>query len=209
MSIILGPIVQQGYVVPDVRTALPYFIDIGVGPFFIRDRFDVVGGNCTYRGQEQTFNITAAFTYSGEHQFELICHHNEGPSVYKDFLKDNPEGGLQHVAVWADNIDDELARLKGLGEDFEVLQRFNELDCYIKKPGFPWPIIQLMATVERHRRMFTMVKYYTDRYDGTRPIRFIDEELKLFYGPGGPGVGMDTWEVTKAPGRERVLQPVA
>ncbi len=35
----------------------------------------------------------------------------------------------------------------------------------------------------------------------------IDDELKLFYGPGGPGEGMDTWEVTKAPGRERVLQP--
>ncbi len=37
MSKIFGPVVQQGYVVPDMQAALDHWIARGVGPFYLMD----------------------------------------------------------------------------------------------------------------------------------------------------------------------------
>ena len=102
MSRIFGPVIQQGYIVPDVKEAAKHWIDIGVGPFFLDEGLTLPG---TYHGEKYEFGLTPAFSYSGDQQIELIQPDGPAPSIYKDYLEQVPEGGLQHVAFWAEDPD--------------------------------------------------------------------------------------------------------
>ena len=105
MSRLFGPVIQLGYVVPDIQIALKHWIDvIGVGPFFLFEHMHPP--EAEYRGNPTDVDISAAFSYSGEQQIELIVQHNSAPSVYADFLASHPEGGLHHFAFDAESRED-------------------------------------------------------------------------------------------------------
>ncbi|MDA0339086.1 MAG: hypothetical protein O2910_04500 [Proteobacteria bacterium] len=55
MSRIFGPVIQQGYIVPDVKEAAKHWIAIGVGPFFLDEGLTLPG---TYKGEKHEFGIT-------------------------------------------------------------------------------------------------------------------------------------------------------
>ena len=57
MSILFGPVVQQGYVVPDVEAAIAHWTARGIGPFFLMDITDFSG---EYDG-EPTYVIGVSF----------------------------------------------------------------------------------------------------------------------------------------------------
>lgn len=90
MSRLFGPVIQQAYVVPDVDQAMRHWLARGIGPFYIEHR-QLRG---LHDGKPVLADISAAFAYSGDQQIEVIQVHNDVPSVYRQFIDANPQGGL-------------------------------------------------------------------------------------------------------------------
>jgi hypothetical protein len=112
MSALFGPVIQQGYVVPDIDEAIRHWLARGVGPFFIEAHIRPKGH---YDNQPIQPDLSAAFAYSGDQQIEVIQQHDDTPTIYRDYLADRPDGGLQHLAAWVDDIPDTLTGLEDAG----------------------------------------------------------------------------------------------
>jgi catechol 2,3-dioxygenase-like lactoylglutathione lyase family enzyme len=172
MSTLFGPVVQQGYVVPNVRAAIDHWLARGVGPFFVEELDDFEG---VVDGETVRLNLTAAFAYSGDQQIEVIEPRGDVPSIYEAYLNEHPEGGLQHLAVWVDNIDAKLADLEATGHAYRVHQRYGDGHAYIDSVDAPGVMIQLMAHNEFVDELFRLIKQAADDWDGAGdPVRKID-----------------------------------
>lgn len=170
MSKIFGPVVQQGYIVPDMEKALAHWIARGVGPFYMEEDIRLAS---EHYGEPQESHISAAFAFSGDQQIELIyAFPDSGKTIYGDYLKDHPDGGLQHLAVWCDDVDAKLDDLKEQGVDCVVAHRYINSHAYLDFPNAPGPMIQLMPHDDLHIRMFDVIKEGAESWDGkTNPVR--------------------------------------
>jgi len=169
---LFGPVVQQGYVVPDVEAAIQHWLARGVGPFFVEE---LKGLPALVHGDESTLDLTAAFAYWGDQQIEVIQPRDDKPSIYRDFLDRHPEGGLQHVAVWVDDIDEEIAKLQAASRHYEVTQRYGDGHAYLDCIDAPGVMIQLMAHNEAIDELFAIIKGAAGTWDGqSEPVRKID-----------------------------------
>lgn len=173
MSKIFGPITQLGYVVDDLDAAIDYWVNtLGVGPFFLIPPFKFK--SCVYRGVQCDPHLRVAVANSGGLQIELIQQTNDEFSFYTDFLDKNNGSGLQHVSVWSDQYDEDLARYKSLemepfmdavidlGDGIRVV--FYETTSH----GAP-----SMEVLEAHTMFdtFKMIRDAANNWDGNDPIR--------------------------------------
>ncbi len=100
--------------------------------------------------------------------------------LYKDYLADHPEGGLQHLAYWVDEVDDALASIEAKGCRHKVWQRYGEAPdykahAYIDIEDQPGVMIQLMARSDFYDMFFGLMKQAADEWDGvTDPVRMLD-----------------------------------
>ena len=99
MSNVFGAVLQQGYVVPDIDAAMKHWIARGIGPFYMEHLKEFPG---ELDGKPVKLELKAGFAYSGDQQIEVIEPIGPVPSIYSEYLKDHPEGGLQHLAVFCD-----------------------------------------------------------------------------------------------------------
>ena len=177
MSVLFGQVVQQGYVVPDVELAMQHWLDRGVGPFVFVDIKDFPG---SYDSQPIMAAMQAGFAYSGDQQIEVITPSDAHPSIYSDFLTTCPQGGLQHLAYWVDDIDLQLQMLDEQGVRYKVWQRYGEpgtykAHAYIDLLDSPGVMIQLMARSDFYKMLFGQLKQAAADWDGhTDPIRVLD-----------------------------------
>lgn len=172
MSVLFGPTVQQGYVVPNLQAAMQHWIARGIGPFFFEELRGYTG---IYRDEEAKFDLDAAFAYSGDQQIEVIQPLGSSTSIYSRFLEQNPAGGLQHLAFWVDDIDETLARLERMGKHYVVAQRYGDRHAYLDSVDAPGVMIQLMAHDETNDELFRVIREGSQDWDGeTSPIRRID-----------------------------------
>lgn len=177
MSQLFGPVVQQGYVVPDVEDAMQHWLARGVGPFVFVDIRDFPG---LYDGEPIMAEMQAGFAYSGDQQIEVITPGSSHPSIYSDYLAHTPQGGLQHLAFWVDNVDAKLTELDSAGMEYKVWQRYGtppeyEAHAYIDLPSQPGVMIQLMARSDFYDMMFGLILEASRTWDGsTDPIRVLD-----------------------------------
>ena len=89
--------------------------------------------------------MTAAFAYSGDQQIEVIEPRGSTPSIYTKFLDKYAEGGLQHLAVWVDDIDAKIAELKSKGLNYSVQQRYGNSTPILTMTTNRGVMIQLMT----------------------------------------------------------------
>jgi catechol 2,3-dioxygenase-like lactoylglutathione lyase family enzyme len=172
MSALFGPVIQQGYVVPDIQEAIRHWVTRGVGPFFIEEHIRPKG---EYNGGAIQPDVSAAFAYSGDQQIEVIQQHDEGPTVYRDYLTGHPGGGLQHLAVWVDNIAETLTDLEAKGRRYTVRQRYGDGHAYLDSTDAPGVMIQLMARSDHLVELMETIRAASIDWDGmTSPIRRID-----------------------------------
>lgn len=172
MSQLFGPVVQQGYVVPDIREAMAHWLDRGVGPFFVEEHIRPPG---EFDGQTIAPDLSAAFAYCGDQQIEVIQQHDDGPSVYAEYLASHPGGGLQHLAFWVDDIDATLKSLGERGAAYRVRQRYGSAHAYLDSEASPGVMIQLMARSDLMLGLFDGIERACARWDGKdEPVRKID-----------------------------------
>jgi hypothetical protein len=172
MSAIFGPVIQQGYVVPDVDEAMRHWIARGVGPFFVERHIRPKGD---HDGEAIQPDLTAAFAYSGEQQIEVIEQHDDSPSIYRDYLAEHPAGGLQHLAVWVESIPETIEQLAVAGHRYTARQRYGDGHAYLDADDAPGVMIQLMARSEHLLELMATIRAASIGWDGvTAPIRTID-----------------------------------
>ena len=172
MSALFGPVIQQGYVVPDIQAAMRHWIERGIGPFFIEEHIRPKG---EYDGKPIRPDLSAAFAYSGDQQIEVIEQHDDDPTIYGDFLEVHPNGGLQHLAVWVDDIAQTTADLETAGRRYTVRQRYGDGHAYLDSADQPGVMVQLMARSGHLVELMDTIRAASIGWDGvTAPIRRID-----------------------------------
>lgn len=179
MSRHFGEIRQLGYVVRDIEAAMHYWSDtLGVGPWFYNPKVPIK--NYTYRGESHEPHNSVALANSGFIQVELIQCRNDVPSMYRDFLQAG-NTGLQHVAYWTDNYDEDLASLlkKGfkpvMGGEVGDKGRF----VYFDTEYHPGTVIELSEVAGPKGKMFDLIRAASRNWDGSDPVRPFPDLNKL------------------------------
>ncbi len=171
MRRILGPVMQNAFVVDDLEQAIAHWTQVmRVGPFF---RFDHIGfRNLMFRGQPAPpIDLTVAIAYWGDLQIELIRQHDASPSIYREFALARG-AGLHHMGVMSNALDADLAELALLGVK-PVLQgsaagmRF----AYVETDHHPGGMIELIDASAGARAFFAQMRAAALEWDGREPVR--------------------------------------
>ncbi len=104
---------QIGIIVKDARSSAKLLEEIlGIGPFQILER---PPEEIIYKGKTQTFQITNGLAFFGAVQLELI-EVVSGECCQAEFLQ-RTGGGLHHLGLFVDDIEEEIAKAKEHGID--------------------------------------------------------------------------------------------
>ena len=172
MSRLFGALRQMGYVVRDVEAAMKHWIEVcGVGPWFYAERYAIT--EFVYRGKRYDDLVASvAMSHSGEMQIELIQQRSDHPSMYRDFLAANPQGGLQHWSSWPENYQELLDR--ALKNGWTIGQRGETARgpfVYFLNEGHPGTVIEMAELTPTRRRIFDAVREAAVGWDGSDPMR--------------------------------------
>ncbi|MCP4223454.1 MAG: VOC family protein [Actinomycetia bacterium] len=174
MSLHLGPLRQNGYVVPDLDAAIEGWLDLGVGPWIVYPHAPFE--DFVYQGHPGELDVSIALANSGPLQIELIDQHDSSPSLYRDFLEANPAGGLQHLGYWVDDYDDVHQHCLDLG--WTVGHEGSIADCrftYFDTEFHGGTIMEIAAMNEERRASFARIEQMAAEWNGVdRPTRVID-----------------------------------
>ena len=161
---------QNGYVVNDWRAAASHWADkLQVGPFFAMQHVPFEW--CEYRGKRVTIDMSVAIAYSGDYQIELVQQHNDAPSIYQDFLRDN-SAGLQHVGALTENLQ-ECLQQSGLQEKIvqQGLTTAGVHFAYVDTVAFNGTMLELIETNPSMLKAFNYMQSSAERWDGIEAIR--------------------------------------
>lgn len=172
MSRIFGEIRQNGYVVRDIDAAMKHWIEVlGVGPFFYLEQAPIE--NFRYYGEPSEMVASIALANSGPLQIELIQQRNDSPSMYLDFLAAGHEG-LQHVAYWTREFDEDFERIQKLGYTVGQSGEVGGPDgrmVYFATEAHPGTVIELSEISGPKGKTFEMIAEKARTWDGSNPIR--------------------------------------
>ena len=102
-----------GYVVDDLPAAAERFARrYGAGPFYALEH--IVFDEVTYRGRPAAYDHSSAFGWWGPMMVELTEVHDAQPAGLAEALV-KPGDGVGHAGFLADSLEDEVARLEGMG----------------------------------------------------------------------------------------------
>lgn len=151
-------LMQIAFVVPDVRKAILHWNSIGVGPFLLLPHLELE--QVIHQGHKTNPDISLAIAYQGNMQIELIQQHNSADSIYSDFLKFYPEGGMQHSAIVSDQYGKLLSALKD--NDIDIVQSVKTIDgsnaCYIASDFHPGGMIEIIENTKPMALLFDDLK---------------------------------------------------
>ena len=172
MSRLFGSLRQMGYVVTDVEVAMRHWIQVcGVGPWFYAERLPLT--SFTYAGTRyDDIHVSIGLANSGDIQIELIQQRSDHPSMYRDFLAVNPQGGLQHWSSWPENYDElyqrALAHGYTVGQEGDAPRgRF----VYFRNADHPGTVIEMAHATPTRMRIFNAIRVAAAGWDGNDPIR--------------------------------------
>jgi hypothetical protein len=171
MSRLFGEVRQAGYVVHDIQKEMRHWSEtLGIGPWFYAERVPV--RNFMYRGQPSPIEVSVALANSGPLQIELIQQRNDAPSMYKAFL-DAGRTGLQHLAYWTENFDEDLRRLAAHGLKVGMSGEVGERGRYVyyETETHPGTVIELSEIAGPKGRLFRMIREASIGWDGSDPVR--------------------------------------
>jgi hypothetical protein len=162
---------QLGFVVPDLEAAMQHWLRrMGLGPFFVLSH--VQFADVYYRKQRANVDMHVALAQWGEVQIELIQQLNDAPSIYRDF-PGGAQGGLQHVGVMTDSLDEHLTRLAPLGiQPVQWGATANGIRfAYINTDQMPGSMVELIESGPTIIEFFALVRRSAQDWDGSDPVR--------------------------------------
>jgi catechol 2,3-dioxygenase-like lactoylglutathione lyase family enzyme len=162
---------QLGFVVPDLEAAIRHWHRrMGLGPFFVLSH--VQFAELYYRGEPADVDMNVALAQWGEVQVEVIQQFNAAPSIYSDFAG-RARGGLQHVGVMTDSLDEHLARLRPLGiEPVQWGSTGNGIRfAYVDTDEVPGSMVELIESGPAINEFFALVRRAAQEWDGRDPVR--------------------------------------
>lgn len=171
MRRILGPVMQNAFVVDDLDRAIEHWTRVMcVGPFFV---FEHIGfHNLLFRGRPAApIDLTVAIAYWDDLQIELIRQHDDSPSIYREFAAARGTG-MHHMGVMSSALDADLAGLALLGVQ-PVLRgsaagmRF----AYVATDHHPGGMIELIEASAGARAFFERMRETARDWDGGDPVR--------------------------------------
>jgi len=171
MSNLLGPIRQLGYVVDDIELGMKHWSEVmGVGPWFYNPRVPIE--DYAFDGKKYEPHNSVALANSGDMQVELIQIRNDVPSMYRDFMNKGLRG-LQHVAFWTTQFDDDLAKMIQRGFTVKMGGCVGEDGrfVYFAEEQHPGSCIELSEVLGPKGKMFDMVREASIDWDGKDPVR--------------------------------------
>lgn len=171
MRRILGPVMQNAFVVPDLERAIGHWTQVmGVGPFFLFEH--IAFSEHVFRGRAvQPMDLTIAIAYWEDLQIELIRQLDDSPSIYTEFQAARGSG-LHHMGVMSQALDADLAELARRGVQ-PVQQgslpgmRF----AYIATDHHPGGMIELIEATRGARALFERMREAARSWDGRDPVR--------------------------------------
>lgn len=163
-----GPIRQFAYVVADIDESFERWLSVGVGPWFVMRSMPQVG--TTYRGAESEPILSIGFANSGDMQIELIQQHNNAPSIYREYL-DVGRTGMHHIAYWAEDFDETMARASAAGYRTAQLGRSAGTGFAYVDGGPAADFIEVMELSEMTRGFMDHIRDSAATWDGKDPIR--------------------------------------
>lgn len=175
MSRFFGEIRQAGYVVRDIEASMAFWSEkLGVGPWYYNEHVPI--RNYRYQGQAYDVHNSVALANSGSLQMELIQTRNDAPSMYRDFLQAG-NLGLQHVAYWTEQFDEDLARLRAEGFRVAMSGEVGERGRFVyfepsTHPGVhPGTTIELSEVAGPKGKLFRIIREASQGWDGRDPVR--------------------------------------
>lgn len=171
MSKFLGEIRQLGYVVPDIEAAMEYWATtMGVGPWYYNPKVPIE--DYRYDGKPYEVHNSVALANSGFVQVELIQTRNNAPSMYRDFQQAG-HTGLQHVAYWTQDFDNDLALMEAQGFKVKMSGTVGENGrfVYFDKEDHPGTVIELSEVVGPKGRLFKTIYEASVGWNGDDPVR--------------------------------------
>lgn len=170
------PIEQVAYYVPDVEAAArQHSAQFGSGPWFKLPRVASTG---EYRGTMVEYETEAVFGQWGAVMVEFLTQTGGQDTVMNELHRTRGTYGLHHMSYFVDDLDAEVARLKGLG--FEAAFRGNSA----RLPGFRFAFIDAISTLghflevyeplPRLVQLFDQCRRAAQGFDGTNLIRDLD-----------------------------------
>lgn len=161
MAIATGPITQVCWVVEDIGAAEAFHRDhFGVPAWTRLDDVRFGPDDATYRGAPADFTAHVSLGYAGDLQLELI-QPVTGESLYAEFLRTSPGGGLHHVCFETDDLAAAVARAEAAG--LEVVQSGvmgGGLMAFAYVDGARWgaPYVEIVELTDEIRSFFAAVK---------------------------------------------------
>jgi hypothetical protein len=170
----LGRVMQLAYVAEDLDSALKSWTDFGVGPFYKIDRapFSAV----KYRGRSIDLDLTSTFAYWNDMQIEIIRQNDRSDSIFRQW-QDERRQGLHHVCITVDDIDEARARATAHGAEIVQENWAGEAGefFYAEPSGGPGCLIEFARIGAAFVAVFDKIRAASGSWDGTRPVRQLEE----------------------------------
>ncbi len=170
-----GNIVQIAYFVNDVESAARRAHQcFGIGPFYIYKNIELL--NVTYRGQQAGLDHSSAYAQSGSVMIEFTQQNSEGPSAFTDMYRKGEEG-IHHVAMFVDDVGDEMRRLQALS--CETITHYftrsgNVEVAFVDTRAFIGHMVELYQPVEPLLKFYQAVARAAESWDGKELFRYIN-----------------------------------
>jgi glyoxalase/bleomycin resistance protein/dioxygenase superfamily protein len=171
----LQNIVQIAYYVNDVEAAArKAHAAFGTGPFFIYKNIELL--DVSYRGQKSELDHSSAYAQTGSLMIEFTQQNNNAPSAFTDMYP-NHEEGFHHVAIFVEDIAEEMLRLSALGCE-TVTHYFtregNVEVAFIDTRSILGHMVEIYKPVDALTRFYSAVAKSVENWDGKELFRYIN-----------------------------------
>lgn len=147
-----GSIFQVGYVVPDIASARRYFeSNFGIGPWLDPPK-PTLEDRMYHCEPNPEADDEVSFAWVGDLQIELV-EPVAGPSVFTDFLAENPQGGMHHFDWLVDDFDGSVAALGGIEAAAQSARIGDMRYAIFDTPGFGG-MVELLYMDEATKKLF-------------------------------------------------------
>jgi hypothetical protein len=171
MNRTFGDIKHLSFISRDIDKSLKYFVDVwNVAPWH------VVRGikfESSYKGKPSQINISVALASADGLEFEVIEQHDDGPSIYRDYLRVVPTGfHVQHMGLWAKDFA--KSKAEALKRGWVAVQEGSPPSgqfCYLQHPTEPNLYLEISDCSPMKQGVRTAIRQASDAWDGTDPIR--------------------------------------